>query len=417
MRARAASPTARLVKNPAVSPLFVARLFSSAGVGFGQVALLWGVKGLGYSPGAISIVLACKAAPALLILAGGIIGDRFKRHHVLAAAEILACLTWSALGICFLVGNAPLPLLCALALLSGIATALFLPTIRSVIADLLDDGDRQTGNALISKADSAGLLIGLSSSGLVITLVGPGWAAGAKGLLCAISALLITRLRTERRQSGRSRAFADLRTGWRHFTGHRWVWVMTLQFTVVIIAVACFTEIIGPLHLSRRNGGAGAWGIIAACEALGALIGAFAGARWKPRRPVLVATMLPASAAIPMVFLGGGARWELVAAAMLIPGMCQAVYYVFWTTELQKTFPGEALARVNSWGIVGSFSLTPIALLLAGPMVETIGTRAAAFGVGAGVVAATALALSVVASSQPALRTGVESPVKLVGSL
>lgn len=385
--------TLHLITNPAVAPLFLARLISSAGVGFGQLALVWGVKGLGYGPSAISLVLACKAVPALLILAGGIAGDRFKRHHVLVSAEALASVTWLALGACFLTGNAPLLLLCALATLSGVATAMFLPTIRGVIADLVEPEHRQTGNALISQTDAVGLLVGLASSGLVVTLVGPGWAAGTKGALCAISALLMTQLTTSRPQNAPNAILTDLRTGWRHFTRHRWVWMMTLQFTAVIIAAATFTEIIGPLHMSGQGRGAEAWGIIAACEASGALAGAIIGVRWRPRRPITMTAALPASAAIPMVLMACGAPWPVIAAGMLIPGVCQSVYYILWTTQLQRMYPLETLARVNSWGIVGSFSLTPIALLMAGPMIDATGTQLAALSIGLLVAAATSVTL------------------------
>lgn len=383
-----------ILRNAAVAPLFIARLLSSAGVGFGQLALAWGVLKSGYGPGGLSLVLACKAAPSLLILAGGIVGDRFRRHQVLAGAETLTSITWLAFAACFLSGKAPLILLCALATLSGIATAMFLPAIRGIIADLLTDDRRRVGNSLISQSDSIGLLIGLATSGLVVATVGPGWAAASKAALCASSVLLLMRLRTSRWDQPHRNPLSDLRTGWREFTSHRWVWVITLQFTAVIIAVASYTEIIGPLYMSQGHGGAKAWGIVTACEALGALLGAVLAARWCPQRAILVACALPASAAIPMLLLGSGTPWPILAATMLIPGICQSVFYVLWTTTLQGTFSPGVLARVNSWGIVGSFSLTPLALLLVGPFTKLIGAETAAVSSAAVILVATVAALA-----------------------
>ncbi|GAA2127230.1 MFS transporter [Actinomadura napierensis] len=381
-----------LLRNPTVAPLFISRLVSSAGVGFGQLALAWGVMGLGYGPAALSMVMACKAAPAILMILTGIVGDRLRRHHVLLAAELLATVAWLGLGACFLSGTAPLPLLCGLAVLSGVATAMFLPTIRGIVADLLAGVSRPAGNALVNQTESVGLLIGLASSGVVVSTVGAGWAASARGVLCAASALLLSLLRTARhdRDSGMLR---DLRAGWRQFAAHRWVWTMALQFTVLIIAVACFTDVIGPMYMKHGHGGARVWGIIAACEALGALVGALIGARLRTPKPVLVATALPASAAIPMTLMWGGVPWAVISLAIFIPGICQAAYYVLWTTALQDQFARAVLVRVNSWSIVGSYLLTPFVLVAVGPLIEDVGPQNAALVAGLAVLAATGLAL------------------------
>ncbi|TDD69369.1 MFS transporter [Actinomadura rubrisoli] len=386
------SPLA-LYRDPSVAPLLFARLISSAGVGFGQLALAWGVMGLGYGAGGLSIVLACNSVPALLIIFGGLAGDHFRRHHVLMAAEIVTCVAWLALGACFLTKKAPLPLLCSLAMLSGVATALFLPTIRGITADLLQDGKRSAGNALINQTQSVGLLTGLATSGLLVTALGPGWAASIRGVLCAVSGLLLSQLKTARWHNDKNHLLRDLRVGWREFVAFRWVWIMTLQYTVVIIAMVCYCDIAGPLYMSHGHGGAPAWGIVTACEPVGALAGALIGAHWRPSRRVLTAATLPAVGAIPMFMMGTEAPWPLLAAATLIPGGCQAIYYVLWTTALQNAFAPQVLVRVNSWNIIATYILMPITLLTAGPLVTELGVQNAVLGTGALTVLATGCAV------------------------
>ncbi|GAA1579328.1 hypothetical protein GCM10009678_72510 [Actinomadura kijaniata] len=383
----------RLVASPAVAPLFVARLVSSAGVGFGQVALVWGMKDLGYSPGEISIVAACKGAPALLILAGGVFGDRFRRHHVLAIAELAASLSWLAIGACLVTGRAPLALLCLLALLSGTAYFIFLPTVRGIVADLLPPERRQAGNALIGQTEAVGLLIGLASAGVVASSIGAAFAAGLKGVLCAISVVLLLQLNTPRQRTMVPGPVADLRAGWRYFTAHRWMCAVAVQFTMVVLATATFIEIIGPLYMSEHGRGAKAWGAVAACEALGSLAGAALAIRCRPRRPIIVAVTLLALAALPMLLVSSGAPSVVVGAGMLLSGVAKAVYLVLWITELQKTLPIGALARVNGWSIVPAYFLTPIALLLAGPIVELNGPGNAALVIGATVLVTTVAVL------------------------
>ncbi|MEU8803272.1 MFS transporter [Spirillospora sp. NPDC048819] len=398
------SPLA-LFRDPEASPLFIARLVSSAGAGFGQMALAWGVMDLGYGPGGLAIVLACNSLPALLILFCGVIGDRFRRHHVLIAAEVITSVAWLALGTCFLTEQAPLPLLCGLAMLSGIGTATFLPTIRGIVADLLAGKGRLAGNALIKQTDSIGLLIGLSSSGMVVSTVGPGWAASTRSILCAVGAVVLCRLKTPRWQSDHPNFVRELRDGWREFVSHRWVWVMTLQYTAVIIAMVCYTDIAGPVYMEDGHGGARAWGIVTAFEYVGALVGAFIGTRWRPTRLVLAAASLPAAGAIPMFLMGVQAPWGVLAAATLIPGVCTAIYYVLWTTALQNTFAPEVLVRVNSWNIIASYVLMPITVLVAGPLVRGFGSQAAVLGAGALTVVAVACSLLVLRTTPRAAVT------------
>ncbi|GAA0241278.1 MFS transporter [Actinomadura nitritigenes] len=400
------SPLA-LFKDSKIAPLFIARLVSSAGVGFGELALAWGVMGLGYGPGGLSLVLACNSLPALLIIFTGVAGDRFRRHHILITAEIITCIAWLGLGTCFLTRQAPLPLLCALGFLSGIATAMFLPTIRGIIADLLAGNGRLGGNAIINQTESVGLLIGLASSGLVVTALGPGWAASTRGVLCAVSALFLSRLNTPRWQQAKRSVLRDLRVGWREFTAHRWVWIMTLQYTVVIIAMVCYDAVAGPVYMAHGHGGARAWGVISACEYAGALAGAFIGARWTPSRLILSAAALPAAGAIPMVLMGVETPWILLAGAAVLPGACEAIYYVLWTTSLQDTFTPDVLVRVNSWNIIASYALMPVTLLTAGPLVERLGPQPAALGASLITVLATGCSLLIlrlrgITSSQPA---------------
>ncbi|MFD0857341.1 MFS transporter [Actinomadura adrarensis] len=388
-----------LFRNRAVAPLFTARLLSSAGVGFGQLAMPFGVMSLGHGAKGLSVVLACNSLPAILVIFTGVAGDRFRRHHVLVTAEILASTSWLGLGICFITKQAPFPVVCTLAFTAGIAIAMFLPTIRGIVADLLSGEARASGNALISQTQSIGLLIGLASSGLVVSAIGPGWAAFTRSGFCAISAILLSRLKTVRWNNAGTRMLHDLRVGWREFIALKWVWIMTVQYTAIIVAMICFIDLAGPLYAADGNGGAKAWGIITACDACGALAGALIGARWRPSRLILVAVALPAMTAVPMLLLGAGAPWIILAIAIIVPGACQAAYYVLWTTALQNTFAPEVLVRVNSWNIVSCYFLMPITVLSAGPLVEAIGPQKSAFGAGLLVILASAVTLFVLRSS------------------
>ncbi|WP_026416379.1 MFS transporter [Actinomadura oligospora] len=385
----------RLLTNRAVTPLLVARLLSSAGVGFGQVALVWGLKTNGYSADAISLVAACKAIPALLILAGGVLGDRFKRHHVLAGADLTASLTWLAIGACLLNSHTPTALLCVLALLSGTAYFIFLPTVRGIVADLLPGEQRHAGNALVWQAEATGALIGLAAGGVAVSSFGASSASVLKAAMCLVSAALLLRLDIPRRRTKTPGLISELAAGWRHFAGHPWMWAIALQFTTAVMATATLTEIIGPLFMTDHGRTATTWGIVGACEAFGALAGAVLAVWWKPRQSILLTVVLLTFAGAPVLAVGVAASSEAIAVTMLVSGVAKAVCLVLWLTQLQKTLPLETLARVNAWSILPAYALAPIALLLVGPLTQANGPEYAALLVTAIVLISTAAALLV----------------------
>ncbi|MFD0692456.1 MFS transporter [Actinomadura fibrosa] len=391
-----------LLRNPAAAPLFLSRVVSSASVGFGQLALAWGVLDLGYGAQGLSLVMACNAFPALLMICGGVAGDCFRRHHVLMGAETLACISWLAIGAALFTGKAPLALLCVLGAVGGVATAMFLPTLRDIIADLLDPAHRPAGNALVTQTQSVGLLVGLVSSGAMVTALGPAWAASVRGGLCGLSTVLLSRLITSRPTgAGRgTRPLRELLDGWHEFAARHWLWIMTLQSTAITTAVVCYTKIAGPLYTANGHGDAWAWGVINACEPLGAMMGALLGARWRPARSISVAALLPMSVAAPMLLMGAGAPWQPIAVAALIPGVLQAVYYVLWTTALQNRLESAVLVRVNSWNMVTCYALMPFIMLASGPLAALFGSEALAFWTGVTAVIATLLTLATIRLSE-----------------
>ena len=384
-----------LLGNPSIARLFAARVSGNAGDGFGMLALSFGALHMGYGPAGLSVIVAAKAAPALLVLAGGMVGDRFRRHQVMAGAEMLAACAWCGFAMCCFAGAAPLALVCGLALLAGLARALLIPAERGIVADLVEGRARQVANALLGQSVAVGLLIGLALSGVLVAAAGAWAAAAVKSGTSVVGAALLVRLRTPVRCREGSGMLAELRGGWREFTSVQWTWALTGQFTVVAVAVSAFSSVVGPLYMAQGHGGPGGWGMVSAMEAGGALAGALVAARWRPARPVLAAALLPVTAAGPMVLAGVGADWWLLAAAMVVPGVCQTIYAVLWSTTVQATFPPDVLARVNSWNLLGGFALTPVAVLVAGPLTSRFGASVVAAGAGMLIVVATLTVLLV----------------------
>ena len=67
---------------------------------------------------------------------------------------------------------------------------------------------------------------------------------------------------------------------------------------------------------------------------------------------------------------------------MLLNGVCVDIFEVLWSTSLQNHVPNEALARINSYDMLGSFALGPLGLVVVGPLAAAWGVQPVLIGAG-----------------------------------
>lgn len=366
--------------------LVTARTASVLGNGIGTIALAFGVLGLpGASPDRLSLVLGAAALPkVLLVLFGGVIGDRLPRYRLMVGAEVVAGLGYGALAWMIGTGQAPLAGLLIAAAVAGSATAVFLPASGGVLPEIVEPVMLQSANGWLRIGQNTALVTGLFASGLLVAVAGPGWALAIDALSFGISAWLIALMRVPARARvpGGS-SWQDLRQGWWEFRSRQWLWVVVLQFTFLLAAVSAVNGVLGPLLAERELGGARAWALLAAGQALGTVAGAGVATRLRPRHPIRIAVLTTAAAALPMLTLGAGLGlwWSLV--AMIVNGVAFDIFGVLWQTTLHRRIPDRVLSRVSAYDIFGSIAFAPLGTLVAGPIAGVVGVRAALVGCGA----------------------------------
>ncbi len=372
-----------------------ARTVSVAGNGFGRVALAFAVLDLpGAGPATVSLVLACQALPQLaLVLLGGAIADRMSRARLMLLAELAAAAAWSGLTAVLAVGVSNLAVVCLLAAIAGAATSMFTPAMSGIVPELVSGEQLQRANALIRLGQNAALLLGLGLSGVVVGELGAVWALGINAASFAASAALITTIRVPNPARGASSLLADLRQGGRDFFSRQWLWVVVVQFAVVVAALNATVGVLGPLQALHHYGGARTWSLIVGGQAVGTLAGAGLAARLRVRRPVRVAVLVSFTFALPMLLLGLGVNRWWVATAMLAAGAANDVFGVLWSTTMQHQIPRHLISRVSAYDIFGSISFAPLGLLVAGPVAAKVGTGTTLIGCAAVTVIATAAAL------------------------
>jgi MFS family permease len=95
-----------------------------------------------------------------------------------------------------------------------------------------------------------------------------------------------------------------------------------------------------------------------------------------------------AGLALPLLTLGVLPVVWLLLISAFVAGLAIEQFAVAWETTMQEHVPGDRLARVYSYDMVGSFLAMPLGEVVAGPVAHAVGTRTALIGAAALIVAA-----------------------------
>lgn len=383
--------------------LLSARTISMLGAAFAPVALAFGVLRMpGGDATALSVVLTAESLPMVLfMLFAGVLADRFSRRRVMMIGEWVNALAFSALAVMLLTGWTPLPALAGAAAVSGLAVAALYPSLTGIIPEVVPPDRLQAGNALLGLGANVSRVAGAVLGGATVALVGGGWALVVSAAMFAVAGVLVAMLgptggamhESTGGAGERQSVLRDLREGWREFSSRQWIWVVVCQFSIMVMAIQAGHGVLGPLLAEERLGGSVAWSMFLAGEAVGTLAGVVISLRVRPRRPILLGTLLCLPSALPYFLLGAGAPlWATVAGAFVL-GVCFDVFGVLWQTTMQREVPAESLSRVSSYDALGSLMFGPVGLMLAGPVAAAFGPEPALLACGALVVLSTCGAL------------------------
>lgn len=366
-----------LLRRPDVAKLFFAYLVTYTGTAMAPIALAFGVLELtGSTKDAGFVIAAPTAASVAVLLFGGVLADRTSRQHLLVTAETIAMAAQGSVAVLFLTGHATVPLLTGLMLLNGVAMALNAPAAAGLIVQIVESEHLQSVNALMGTARNGAMAGGAALGGVLVAVFGAGVTLAIDAVSFGLSALLLLSLRPRAQdRPEHASVFADLRLGWNEFTRHTWLWVIVLQFSLLVAAMESVMGLLGPAVARDAMNGARDWGFIAASFGSGTLLGGFVSVKVRPRHPMRVATLCTLTwASLPLALSGPLPVWS-VATIALCQGTTGQLFAVLWYTTLQTKVPGHLLSRVSAYDHLGSIALAPLGIVVAGFLFEILGAR------------------------------------------
>lgn len=366
----------RALENRNFRLFFIGQTASQVGSSMAPVALVFAVLAHGTASD-VGYVLAAETVPlVVLLLVGGVVGDRVNRRTLMLQSDILRTGAELGLGFWVLLGAPPLWGFMTLGALLGIGQAFFSPALTGIVPQMLSDDALQQGNALNGISASTGAIIGPALAGVIVALWSPGWAIVIDGLTYLVSVISLALVKIDWSASVERESFvAQLHEGWRELWVRTWLWVVVIEFSI-FNALSASMFVLGPVVAKQSLGGAKAWGLILAAQGAGAVLGGVIMLRFHPRRPLLVATMATLVTPLPIFLLAFRGSAVVIGAASFLEGISLSVFGVQWSTTMQREIPTELLSRLSAYDWFGSLVLLPIGMAIVGPVSGVIGIKA-----------------------------------------
>lgn len=387
-----------LARAPDFRRLFLARLTSEIGNWLSVIALSVVVYDTTGSATWVGTLLLAKFIPsATLGLILGPLADRLPRRRLLVVSDLI-----NATIFCTLAFVSTIPVIIVLALLSGVASALFRPTVFAGLPNLVSKGDLPHANALISLAENGANLAGPVIAGVLLALLGPTPVFLFDGLTFLVSALILLRIPAAALQSSKSISkghWRDVGDGLTLIFRERALYVILLSWGLASIGFSGINVAEVVFAKSDLDGGDVGFGILVASSGLGLVLGSVIAGPLITRRGVARVYWL-ALAAMSLSILaaaGSPALWIAAVFAVFF-GVANTVGLIGNTTLIQQVTPDAMRGRVfTSLGSSITLALG-LGMLAAGPVTSATSGRVA-YALAAGVLALAALVAMVMIPS------------------
>ncbi|GAB3077419.1 MFS transporter [Pedococcus soli] len=267
---------------------------SNIGTWMGRVAQDWLVltELTNHSSTALGIVTGLQFLPFLLLAPwAGMIADRYPKRVILAITQTALALSSLALGLLVVTGTAQLWMVYAIALFTGVATAVDNPARQTFVSEMVPRERLANAVSLNSASFNAGRLVGPGVAGLTIAAFGTGWTLLLNTLtFVAVLIALGSMTRSELKPAPTlSRGKGAIREGVRYVRGRPDI-MLVMALVFVLGTFGMNFQITTALMATREFGkGPQEYGLLGSIMAIGSLSAALLSARRaRPRLRILL---------------------------------------------------------------------------------------------------------------------------------
>jgi MFS family permease len=360
---------------------FAGQSISLIGTWMQRVAMNWLVYRLTGSALLLGVVNFTGQAPTLLFTPfAGVIADRYDRHRLMIATQVLAMVQAVLIAVLVLTDAIVVWHLVLLSLFLGIVNAFDTPIRQSMVVELIESRE-DLGNAIAlnSSMVNGARLVGPSIAGILIATVGEGmcFLLNAVSYVAVIMALMAMTTTPMYARAKRPHIWEAWREGVSYAFGSLPIRSVLLLLSAVSFMGMPYATLLPIFAREVLHGGAQTLGFLMGAAGIGALVGAMFLAS---RDSVLgLETVLIVSATI----FGGGLIafslsriFWLSLGLMILSGFGMMVHLAASNTLVQTFVDDDKRGRVMSLYTMAVRGMVPLGSLIAGGLASHIGAPA-----------------------------------------
>jgi MFS family permease len=355
-----------------VKRLFIARFISNYGNGLGPIAIAFGVLALPNGSANLLGIALGSTAVCFLIMApfGGVIADKYGRARMVGLTDMLAGIILFVQVYFFAIGDVPLLVLILVNGGFGILWGVFWPAFAGVLPSVLPEEALQKGNAINSLVANAGIILGAASAGFLVSGFGAATALAIDAISFFVSGVMIFTFRhvTPRAEITENTVFDDLKHGWQVFRSFRWIVVIVISFSFIVMCWAAAESVLGPLIALEHFNGPKSWSFVITAESAGLIVGALIALKIKPKFPMRFLMISSFTITFYIWTMAKPQSLLLIAFGAFLFGITLDLWGTLWSTALQRKVPRDSLSRVSSFDAMGSMIFKPVGLAIAAPL-------------------------------------------------
>ena len=368
-----------LWRNRDFALLLGGQVVSTLGTGVSSIAFPLLVLSLTHSPARAGIVGFAQTIPYLvLFLPAGALVDRWARKRVMLVADAARCAAFASIALALLAGQVTFAHVVVVALVEGSFFVFFFLSESAALPRVVPPEQIPaaiaSNQARVQGADLAGQPLGGVLFGLDRAL--PFVADALSYTLSFVSLLFVRPSFQEQRERPETRLVADVREGL------TWLWRQPLLRAAVLLIAGsnfAFAGFTLALIVRAKDLGASASlvGAMFAFMGAGAVVGSIVAPRIQRRVPARVVILgdlwvwaaMMAIAAVPRSTV-------LIGAVAGIAAIGGPIFNVVFASYRYALVPDRLLGRVQSASLVVAWGMTPLGVLAAGFLVQSVGAVA-----------------------------------------
>ena len=344
-----------------------------------QYAIMWHITLTTQSGVMMTLSILCGFIPTLIISPfAGVWADRYNRKAVIILSDALIAITTLGMAVAFYIGMDEIWQLFVVLAIRSLGTGVQTPAVSALLPQIVPAERLTRVNGIQGSVQSLVNIISPMLSGALYTFSPMEHIFGIDVLTAAIAITILWRflpipIHQQARQKQEFTYFADIRDGIRYIHHHAFIKVLFIYcafFFVLITPVAFLT----PLQTARSYGRA-VWRLTAIEVTFsgGMMLGGLLIAWWggfANKMHSMIFSIIANSLLI--IALGLTPPFWAYLALMATIGISLPLFNTPFTVMLQQKVDESYLGRVFSVFTMISSSMMPLAMLLFGPLADTI---------------------------------------------